>query len=610
MGRVGRTTVVLTTVALAVGGGVGLGAVFDTPAAQAADLPAFDSCTALHQWIAKARAEEARHPRAMFVDGTLGNQGTAATAGEVRAAVPQAAGAGGIAEKASAGSSAAGAVGSSATGTNVQEVGVDEPDQVKTNGHYLIGVNGDRTFWVATVANHTPHVIGRLKLDGPATQLLVSGNRALVFVQPNVETVRGLAGASPVEPGGLSSRLEIVELSDPSRPHMVAREDISGSIDTARQVGDVAWVVTESGSGVLPKRIVRNESGRVLTRGAALSCSDVRHPVKVAGSDVLTVEPVAINASAPFTSHKSVGVVASGGFVYASASRLYVATNTWGETASTSIHAFDISHADAARYVGSGSVHGQLLSQWAMSEQHGYLRVATTSGEVVPPKGEGDVPDRADRSATSVVVLAEKGKALVQVGRVGGLGRGERVWAVRYLGDLAAVVTFRQTDPLYLVDLSDPRHPRVAGDVELTGYSSYLHPVGDGLLLGVGREADSLGHVLDAKATLFDVHDPAHPKRVSNVDLGAGWSQVDGDTHAFTYLPDRHVALLPAAEDGVGAAAIQVDGATLRITGHLTAGGFVQRFVPVAADVVAFTQSALVAVDPVTLDALGATRLS
>ena len=285
----------------------------------------------------------------------------------------------------------------------------------------------------------------------------------------------------------------------------------------------------------------------LLANGAALPCSAVRHPIALSGSQLLTVQPVDITASTPFTHGRSAGVVASGGFVYASPTRLYVATSEWGASAnvSTHIHAFDISNAKSAAYVGSGAVRGTLLSQWAMSEQNGYLRVATTTGDVVPPPGEGDVPQSVDRSQTSVVVLAEHGRRLVQVGRVGGLGRGEKVWAVRFMGDLAAVVTFRQTDPLYLVDLSQPTAPHLRGALSLTGYSAYLHPVGNGLLLGVGHEADSAGHIENAKATLFDVSDTAHPRRVSSLDLGSGWSSIEGDSHAFTYLPDHHVALLP-----------------------------------------------------------------
>ena len=90
-------------------------------------------------------------------------------------------------------------------------------------------------------------------------------------------------------------------------------------------------------------------------------------------------------------------------------------------------------------------------------------------------------------------MLGEGNEKLVEVGRVGGLGRGERIYSVRFIGEVGYVVTFRQVDPLYTVDLAHPEKPRVIGELKVPGYSAYLHPVGPGRLLGVGQDADSQG---------------------------------------------------------------------------------------------------------------------
>ena len=106
-------------------------------------------------------------------------------------------------------------------------------------------------------------------------------------------------------------------------------------------------------------------------------------------------------------------------------------------------------------------------------------------------------------------MLRQDGTKLNQVGAVGGLGEGERIYGVRFMGERGYVVTFRQIDPLYTLDLSDPTAPKVVGELKIPGYSAYLHPVGENLLLGVGREAQNV------KASLFDVSNLAAPREVT-----------------------------------------------------------------------------------------------
>jgi hypothetical protein len=175
-----------------------------------------------------------------------------------------------------------------------------------------------------------------------------------------------------------------------------------------------------------------------------------------------------------------------------------------------------------------------------MSEQDGLLRVASTEA----PLWWRSIEDR--KSESFVTVLKQDGNTLAQVGRVGDLGKGERIYAVRFLGDVAYVVTFRQVDPLYTVGLSDPAHPEVLGSLDLLGYSAYLHPVGDGLLLGVGQAADEQGRTQGTQVSLFDVSDPSRPARLSNqVVAGGSSSTVEFDPHAFLWWEPSKLAVLP-----------------------------------------------------------------
>jgi uncharacterized secreted protein with C-terminal beta-propeller domain len=139
-----------------------------------------------------------------------------------------------------------------------------------------------------------------------------------------------------------------------------------------------------------------------------------------------------------------------------------------------------------------------------------------------------------------VVKLEERGGSLVETGRVGGLGRTEQIRAVRYFGDIAAVVTFRQTDPLYLLDLSG--QPKVLGELKVPGFSTYLHPIGDGLLLGIGQDADESGMVTGMQASVFDISDLSRPALVDRLRLGNGYAPALDDSRAFTYDPDRRLA--------------------------------------------------------------------
>ena len=161
--------------------------------------------------------------------------------------------------------------------------------------------------------------------------------------------------------------------------------------------------------------------------------------------------------------------------------------------------------------------------------------------------------------------LRANGEELEQLSVVEGLGAGEQIYAVRFLGPTAYVVTFRQTDPLYVIDMTDPVNPVLTGELKIPGYSAYLHPVGDGLLLGVGQDATDTGQVLGTQLSLFDVSDPANPQRISTLAIG-GWSDVEWDHKAFLFWPEDGTIVLPVSP-GWGDCGPQVDCLASEITG-------------------------------------------
>lgn len=155
------------------------------------------------------------------------------------------------------------------------------------------------------------------------------------------------------------------------------------------------------------------------------------------------------------------------------------------------------------------------------------------------------------------------------------MGRGEQIFSVRFVGDTAYVVTFRQTDPFYTVDLSDPASPTVLGELKITGFSGQLHPLGPDHVLGIGQEATEEGRTTGAKVTLFDVSDLADPIDVANWTLDNSWSDAQWDHRAFLWWPQEDLAVLPVqnySEQFWGAVAfrIDLDEGTISEAGRLT----------------------------------------
>jgi hypothetical protein len=455
-------------------------------------------------------------------------------------------------------------------------------------------------------------------------------------------------GLSLPAPGTPVVQATLVDLADPTAPRVVETLELDGRYVSARLVDGTVRLVTAStpqvpsvgpqepfgpeqerdalernraaarGVGlddVLPRAVRRGADGAVLDEGPALGCDDVRRPASDAvGASTLTV--TTLRPADGLAALDSTAVTTDGDLVYASPDRLYVATSRWGTagpadgapdgTPSTELHAFDTTSGDRTRYVGSGSVPGYLYGRWGLSEHRGDLRVATT---LQPPW------DGPEKTSSSLVVLREDGDRLVERGRLDGLGVDERIYAVRYFGDLATVVTFRQTDPLYVVDLADPERPRVLGELKIPGFSTYLHPVGDDRLLGVGSDADDQGRVTGFQLSLFDLTDLSRPTQVDRLSLGQGWSPAADDSRAFGYDPARRLAALPFStyDDRTGTSGSSALG--VRVTedfrlveaGRLPVDGTtsVER-VLLAGDVLyAVTHQGLVAADPSSLARTG-----
>jgi hypothetical protein len=491
------------------------------------------------------------------------------------------------------------------SGTNTHEAGVDEPDIVKTDGQRIVTVSRG-VLHVVDAASRK--VTGELDLvsgtDDPrrwaTMSLLLHGDRALVLVHEGwsyaaADTARSDV-AKPVGPAEATGpELILVELG--GKPLVVSRYTIEGGLVDARQTGSTARVVVRSAPRLSfpykegaseAQNIAANRgvidradeaawlpdytvtTGGKTTRGR-VECGQMSRPETYSGTSMVTVLSFDLGASDGLGNGDPVGVVADGDTVYSNGSNLYVANDQrwrvmpWLESRNdapkaedeiTEIYQFDASKPGKPRYVTSASVRGWLINQYAMSEWDGHLRVATTSGRTW-----GENP----KSTSTVYVLKATGGELKETGRVAGLGKGERIYAVRFAGTTGYVVTFRQTDPLYTVDLTDPAKPRVAGELKITGYSAYLHPTEPGRVIGIGQEASTEGRVQGTQVSLFDVSNLDKPARLSQYHVADSSSEAEYDPHAFLYWAKDRLLVVPLMSYDKNKGTSQMNALVLRV---------------------------------------------
>ncbi|HUP70173.1 MAG TPA: beta-propeller domain-containing protein [Acidimicrobiales bacterium] len=470
----------------------------------------------------------------------------------------------------------------------------------------IVDLTGERPRVAATLAITQQHPQPELFLDGDRVLVLHAAEPENTPQKPTPVPDAGddisSSMIAPVpEPG--RAQVTVVDIAQLDNPKVVAEVKMDGSLVTARMVDGVARLVLRSGGprlgftypqagqesvnraadanrAVVAKSTVQDwlptytygEPGRAeaAASGQLVGCNEVARPKDFSGLGMVSV--LTVDAKDPRPGPAAT-VLGAGEHVYASTDNLYVTTSRWTgpmplqdsgggggsggsaredrvrpsiapDPGTSDIHKFAITDKVRTSYLASGTVPGRLLNQFSMSELSGDLRVATTTDGITQGR------DEAGASESRVVVLRQKGDTLDTIGSVAGLGKGERIHAVRFLGDRAYVVTFRQTDPLYVIDLDDPTKPAVRGELKIPGYSAYLHPVAEHRLIGVGQDATDEGRTLGTQISLFDVSDPASPKRLAHTVLPRANSEAEFDHRAFLYWAKTGLTLLPVQSYG------------------------------------------------------------
>ncbi len=460
-------------------------------------------------------------------------------------------------------------------GTNVQVAGVDESDIVKTDGEHLY-IARDNRLHVAKIREGGVDFIASLRIGGRHSgtggprELLISGETLLAIGSSFDEVAHfGLGSRAPRR----ADRTWVyeIDISDPASPRIVRSLHSYGTFSTARLVGSSARLVLEaapqldyfhssffSGAGAsesgenwedwiarvplsdwLPRFAMIDHRNFSWRTGYTVACERVHlapdrdgaasGPTPPPAFDLTTLITFDLSGDDGISRWGSTAVATDEDAVYATSNSLYIASSD--RLGDTDIHRFDLSDPSKPAYDATAHAGGTLLNQFAMSEYDGHLRVAATVWRTWTPE--------------NTLTVFDIGDDLKEVGKVTGLGPTESIFAVRFLGDRGFVVTFRQVDPLYVLDLSDPTAPAVTGELKIPGFSRYLHPLGGGLLLGVGQDADpETGWAEGLQVSLFDVSNPAAPAQIARLPLGRAESAAEFDHRAFTYHDG--VAYLPA----------------------------------------------------------------
>jgi len=495
------------------------------------------------------------------------------------------------------------------SGTNNQEEGVDEADLVKSDGFhlYLVSANRLHVFDVPASGQLVPS--SETALEGYPFELLLDaeGGRVAVFSSVSVADLpadhplhQAVARAQPTELAPYRTwaltKISIYGVEDPAAPSLEREVWVEGSYQAARRTDhsvrlvvngsilmpdlDAFWSYAFDGGDpdpgavreaiaatitgadfddLVPRLYERLPGGELRIHSLAGSdCASFHRPTDSGGRSTATILSFDLDAAELAVDADT--LIAGWSTVYASRDRLYLAEAAWptwwawnrlepGEvyTPSTNIHAFDVSGAGQAAYIGSGRIEGTLFDPFSLDEQDGLLRVAATSQPWRMWSENGALGEQP--VATSHIdVLEERAGELTTVGRLDGIAPGESIFAARFLPDEAFLVTFEQVDPLFTIDLSNPRQPSLVGDLEVPGFSTYLHPIAGDRLLTIGVTGDQSGDRWATQVSLFDVSDRSSPELLDGEELvtdGWGWSEAMYEHKAFQYFEPKRLLAVP-----------------------------------------------------------------
>ena len=461
--------------------------------------------------------------------------------------------------------------------TNIQVEGVDEADIIKTDGDYIYTLAQGNLVIAKAYPADEAEILSTLKLDNfNPRELFIHRDRLLMFGSSSyrfeerieeqktgekVEEVVVERIPYPIYRRFMSAKL--YDTSDKENPELLKTIDFEGSYLTSRKIKENAYFVVNSYphywdvrpicEDIVPlyRESTGDEEPEIEDMEPIAKCVDIGYIEPIQASNFITIASISM-ADEDADVNKEV-IVGSGQNVYASLENMYIAQTSWPRYSvigklkedyvqKTVITKFELADGEI-EFVGTGDVKGHILNQFSMDEYDEHFRIATTAGQVWGGK-----------STNNVYVLNEE---LEVVGELEDLAPGEKIYSVRFMGEKGYMVTFKQIDPLFVIDLSDHENPSVLGKLKIPGYSDYLHPYDEDHIIGIGkntldpkgfedREPDFAWHQ-GVKMAIFDVSDVENPIEMYKVIIGDRGtnSHVLRDHKAFLFDKERELLVIP-----------------------------------------------------------------
>ena len=454
------------------------------------------------------------------------------------------------------------------SGTNVQVVGVDEADIVKTDGSYIYYVAGNQ--------------LNILKPDGAKTQLVSStslssddswwgynsemfllGNRLMIITQ-SFNTVWINDASGNYETNTDQTSAVIYDVSNPAKPQQVVSLGQSGYYVSSRMIGDYVYLVTSQYiySPVKGTPITYIPSTYDGAENKLLMPTDLYVGPNPQSAAYTVIGSINLKSGANFASAKAVFGATSE--IYANEEHLLLAFNRYEEevlpiapdkdgknvqitnsSSSTDLVLLGFSEGQITK-LAEGNVPGSLLNQFSMDEYKGTIRIVTNVNNW-EQKIFTDGVDTYEYNSTSSNALYTLDLKLAILGKIENLAKDESVQSVRFDGDIGYIVTFRQVDPLFAVDLTNPAKPRVLDALKIPGFSQYLHVFKQNLLLGIGYAADeNTGAMQGVKLSMFDTTDKTNVKEVNTAKVDASWTVVGSNHKAILVDAEKNLIAFPA----------------------------------------------------------------